>query len=548
MTQARNRNQASKTALEPTRSTPAFKGIATAFLAASLALGAFAASGCGKPDPEENFRLWMNNDAGWEEMGRFVADKNNDFKLRTRALEILVEEGGQPSQVLPVSEKAPDRLELLAALEAPMFKLLESGGPKKQGHAKTLLMAMIKEGKLPPAKVAELKAKIAKWAFGSLTPDMPTEKVLADLKDKVAPDEIEALGTDAIGGAEIMLSKGIAKPDIITFLRSLKTPEADRAMIRGIQRYEKTKVNGKEMAVKEEDLAAIQATDSIDGFLYFLDTYLRLGASTHPDDEKAAKLSIQVAIDWEEAEDPKDKTKKLNQDKIRKAWKDVAPFIEKLLVAKDCDDRWLAAGYMATYGGADGLKAALAKLPDDDFYGKGGDYGSNDSKLEMTRMCNRRVKPLGADAVRPVLEASLKSSPRLIERIIAARCLLALGDSASVAALKNFDKKDAMALKNVQPIIVSEAPLGLGEMIAIAAEGAEYAAGVDKEAAEGKIDGETAKLLKDYASYSFWRHVKDLKTFAEDAVRERKEKEAKKAGLPPPPPPPPAAPEKKKGK
>lgn len=502
------------------RQASGFFGRATMLTA--LTATAFALTACGKPEPEDNFRLWMNNEAGWEEMSRYVADKNHDFKLRVKALEILVSEGGQPSQVLPISEKAADRLELLAALEAPMFQALQSGGPKKQGHAKTLLMQMIKEGKLPPAKVAELKKKVAAWAFEGLTPDTPVDAVLAKLKDRIAPEEIEALDVDAIAGAEVMLSKGIAKTDIVTFLKGLKTPEANRALVQGLARYQKMKVNGKEIAVKEEDLAAIQATDSIEAFLYFLETYLRLETSTHPDDEKSAKLAIQVAIDWEEVA--------ANKDKIKAAWTQVAPFVEKLLVSKNCDDRWLAAGYFATYKGAEGVKVALAKLPDDDFYGKGEPHGSNDSKLELTRLCTNRIKPLGNDAVRPLFEASLKSSPRLIERVIAARCLLALGDPASVAALKAFDKKDPMGLKPVQQLVVSPDPMTLADLVTIAAEGADYAKSVDEQASKGAIDAPTAKMLQMYAGYSFHRHLKDLQVFAEESVKERKEKDAQKGG------------------
>ncbi|MSQ82212.1 MAG: hypothetical protein EXR77_04745 [Myxococcales bacterium] len=510
---------------------------------ALFALLAVAASstlvvGCGKPEPEDNFRLWMNNEAGWEELSRYVADKNHDFKMRVKALEILVTEGGQPSQVLPISEKAADRVELLSALEAPMFTLLQSGGPKKAGHAKTLLMLMIREGKLAPAKVAELKKKVATWAFEGLTPDTPVDAVLAKLKDRIAPEEIEALESEAIGGAEVMLSKGVAKTDIIAFLRGLKSPEANRALVNGLARYQKMKVNGKEIAVKEEDLAAIQGTDSIEAFVYFLDTYLRLSLSTHPDDDKSSKLAIQVAIDWEEVA--------ANKEKIKAAWAQVGPLVEKILVSKNCDDRWLAAGYLATYKGIDGFKMAMAKLPDDDFYGKGGEFGSNDSKLELTRLCSNRVKATGADAVRPVVEAALKSSPRLIERVIATRCLLALGDPASVAALKAFDKKDPMGLRPVQQLVVSPDAMTLADLVAMAADGADYATSVDKDAAGGTIDGETAKMLKMYASYSFHRHLKDLKVFAEDSVKERKEKDALKGGAAAPAvAPAPAAPAKK---
>ncbi|MBM4342661.1 MAG: hypothetical protein FJ100_04710 [Deltaproteobacteria bacterium] len=500
----------------------------------ALAVAVFSVSACGKPEPEDNFRLWMNNEAGWEEMSRYVADKNNDFKLRAKALEILVAEGGQPSQVLPISEKAPDRVELLAALEAPMFQALQGGGPKKQGHAKTLLMQMIKEGKLSPAKVAELKKKVAAWAFEGLTPDTPVDAVLAKLKDRIAPEEIEALDVEAIGGAEVMLSKGIAKTDIVTFLKGLKTPEANRALVNGLARYQKMKVNGKEIAVKEEDLAAIQATDSIEAFLYFLDTYLRLETSTHPDDERSAKLAIQVAIDWEDVP--------ANKDKIKTAFALVAPFVEKLLVSKNCDDRWLAAGYLATYKGAEGVKQALAKLPDDDYYGKGNEFGSNDSKLELTRLCANRIKPLGIDGVRPTFEGALKGSPRLIERVIAARCLLALGDPASVAALKAFDNKDPMGAKPVQQLIVSPDPMTLLDLVTIAAEGADYAKSVDEQASKGAIDAATAKMLQMYAGYSFHRHLKDLQTFAEESVKERKEKDAQKAGAAAPAAAAPAAP------
>jgi hypothetical protein len=498
-------------------------------LAAGCAL-TLLASGCGKDDPEEQFRLWCNNEQGWAELGNYVADKNNDMKLRVRALELLAIDG-HPSEVMKATEKAPDRAEVLAALQPAMFKLLQDGNPKRQGYGKRVLFEMIKEGGVKPDKAAEIKANIAKWAFGDLTHDTSLEALKEKMKDRLVPTEIEALGNEATAGMEVLLGKGISKSELVATLRNLKTAEAAKALVGGLRRYHA----GKNVKVTEDDLGAIQATQSIEGFVYLLELYTTKlvqadpSKPVHKDDKAAAEVAIRVAIDFTDPEDPK--AAEANKAKLKAGWAEAAPAVEKLLASPNCDDRWWAMQLFTTYGGAEGFKAALAKLPDDELYGRGPPHGDNDAKKMIMDLCLTEVKALGADTVRPLLQTTLKSSPRFIERIVAARCLMALGDPASVGALATLDKKDALASKDVQPIIVSKSPLSLKDMVSVAGEVAEYCASVDRLAAEGKIEADVAKWRKYYASYNFERRGKELAAEAELSAKEKVERDrAKKAG------------------
>lgn len=497
------------------------------WITAACVAGALAVTGCGKGDPEENFRLWMNNDSGWAEMAKYVADKGNDTKMRVRALEILVSEGGQPSQVMNVTENAPDRADLLVALQPAMFKLLTDGNPKKQAHGKKVLFDMVKEGKLPPAKVAELKQGLSKWAFGDLSPDDPVARISEKLKDRITPDEIEVLGVDAVPGAEIMLSKGLAKGEVLAFLKAMKTPESAKAIVNGLRHYH---ASTKNVRITDDDLGAIQATNSVEGFLYFLELYRTKRDAKHPDDKHAAEIAVRVALQWA---DPDDKAAaERNKKLIKENWAQIAPEFEKLLTSTNCDDRWWAVQMYAINGGIEGLKTAIGKLPDDDLYGKGPPHGDNDVQMMLTNLCLNEVKALGVDAARPELEKLLKSA-RLIDRVIAARCLLGLADPASVAVLRGFDKKDPMGIKNVQALINVPEPLSLAELVGAAADVADYLVTVDKLAAEGKIDAETAKWRKYYANFSFERRTKALVPYAEGEAKAKVEKDkAKKAAAP----------------
>jgi len=508
-------------------------------VAAILAVVAGALSACGKGDPEENFRLWMNNEAGWAEMAGYVADKGNDTKTRVRALEILVAEGGQPSQVQAVVEKAPDKIELLIGLQPAMFKLLSDGNPKKQAHGKKVLFDMIKDASMPAPKVAELKAQLSKWAFGDLSPDDPLERVRDRLKDRVNPDEILLLGVDAVPGAEIMLSKGLAKGEILALLKSMKTPEANKAIVRGLRYFH---ANTKNVKITEDDLGAVQGTNSLEGFVYFLELYLnkiilaKPNEKIHPDDKRAGELAVRAALEWADPDDKK--VGEVNKKAIKAGWAQVAPVLEKYLTSSNCDDRWWALQLFAANAGLEGFKTAMAKMPDDDLYGKGPPHGDNDVQKLLVDTCKNEIIGIGADAVRPELVRMLTASPRLIDRIVASRCLAVLGDAASVTALRNFDKKDPMGIKNVQAIINVEAPLSLVDLVQAAVDVADYVAQVQKLASEGKIDAETSKWRQFFATYSFERKAKVLGPWAENEAKEKVEKDkAKKAAKPEAAPP-----------
>lgn len=489
--------------------------MSSACFVARLALAGLllSAAGCGKGDPDENFRLWSNNEAGWDEMANFVADKGNDVKARTRALEVLIDEGGQPSQATRVSSKAPDKTELLLALQPALQKMLENPNVKKQGHAKRVLFDMLQV--LPDDKKQSTRAMIANWAFGDLSHDDPPARITEKLSQRIRAEEIEALGPEGVQGASIMLGKGIARDGVIGFLALQKTPEAKAGLIEGLRRYHKIK----NVKVTEGDLAAIQATDSIEGLLYFLEMYERLSPSTHPDDKQAAALGISAAIQWTEKPEAK--------EMIKASWDKLKPVFERFLTGKNCDDRWWAAQMLISYQGIDGLKDVLTKLPDDKEYGQSG-CAQNDVKLSITDMCGKDVKPLGADAVRPVFEASLKSA-RVIERILAIRCLTALGDDVSLGLLKAVDKKDPLGLSIVDPIIVPQSAenVTLLDLSTAGADAVEFQRATDKLAAEGKIDADTARLRKLFAGGSFERKGKALAAFAEERAAETMAERAK---------------------
>jgi len=463
------------------------------------------ASGCQKADPDENFRLWSNNEAGWDEMANYVADRGNDAKLRTRALEVLIDDGGQPSQALRVASKAADKTELLVALQPALQKMLENPNIKKQGHAKRVLFDMLTV--LPEDKKASTRKLIAKWAFGDLSPDDSAARITEKLGQRLRPEEIEALGEEGVAGAEIMLGKAVARDGVVAFLQALKSPAAKAALIGGMRRYHKIK----NVKVTEGDLAAIQSTDSVDGLCYFLELYERLLPSTHPDDKAAASLAISAAIQWTEKPESKVQIKAAFDSKLK-------PIFERLLVGQNADDRWWSAQMLVSYARVPGLTEALAKLPDDGNYGQA-TFAQNDVKMMITDLCQKDIKGLGNDAVRPVLEASLKSA-RLIERIVAIRCLTALGDDPSLTLLRAYDKKDN---RIVDPVIVPQtrSQVTLAELAAAGVEIVEYQRATDKLAAEGKVDADTAKWRKHYAGYSFERRGKALIGFAEERATEK---------------------------
>jgi hypothetical protein len=364
------------------------------------------------------------------------------------------------------------------------------------------------------------------------------------LGQRVSVQEIAALGDDGVQGAEIMLSKGIKRDEIINLLQEQKTPAANVALINGLRGYHSLK-DGK-VKIGEGDLVAIQKTDSVEGFLYYIELYQKRIKSSHPDDQAAAKNAIAAAADWWEGGEGS-KAKDANRAKVKAGWAQVKPAMEAFLLVDNCEDRWMAAQVLAYGDGVVGVQHVLEKIPNDENY-TNGSLASTDVKLQITGWCNEDAKPLGADKLLPVYKKSLQSQ-RLFERVLATRCLLALGDDASLETLKAVaaDKKDVINnlayvdranAANPKPandpaktwavdamIAPPEASKVTVRMLAeIAVDTIGYQRQVDKDQAEGKVDAATAKKRKLMAGGSFDRKGAALAAFAGDPKADTKGK------------------------
>ncbi len=488
--------------------TPAFVASIALFLAV-----AFATGGCLEKDPEENFNLWSNNQAGWVQMGKFVADTKNDAAIRTRALEVLTL-NGHPSQVLNVAQSAPDKDKLLLDLRERLGKALKNPNEKLARYAKQVLFGLINA--LPEAEKASTRKIIAEWAFGDLSQDDQAKMVAEKLGRRMRPEEIEALGKEGVKGGEIMLSKGIARMEVMTFLSGVKTEESKLALVNGLRRYHKAHKNVK---VTNAELGALQGTKHLEALLYFMELYERLDANEHPDDKQASSLAIAAAMEWLESEDGKKMMKKHYKERFK-------PVAERFLVRKNCDDRWWAAQTMIHQEGIDGLKKALTTLPDDTNYGLE-EFAHNDFKMMLTDLCLKDITKLDQAKVREALLASL-ASKRVIERIFAIRCLIADDSSEAYKALKKYGKKDNLI---IDPIIVP--PVGeevtISELASVAVDVMKYHNELDKLLAKGKITKNDVKWRLFYADYSFDRKGKVLRKYAESRAGEKIARDKAKA-------------------
>lgn len=492
----------------------------TALSARALAIAlslALLTSACGNKDPEENFQLWSNNEAGWQEIGKYASDSANPMELRARALEVLVQ-GGHPSIVTQLVEKAGDKDKVLIAMRPGLEKMLRGANDKQALHAKQVLFEII--GQVPEAEADKVRAALADWAFGDITVDEPTAVITEKLGKRLRPDEIERLGKAGIKGAEIMLGKAIAKNEIMTFLQTLDAPEAKVAMVNGLRRYHQS---SKKVMVTGNELGYIQRTGHIDGLLYFFELYERLQDSEHEDDENAAKMAIAAAVQWVDEE----AGKKLVKD----SWDKLKPVADKLMAGPKCDLRWWAATQMVRAEGEAGLKRALAALPDDTNYGQS-EYALNDVKLMITDFCSKDTAALDKDKKREIYKASL-GNERFIERIVAIRCLMVDGSDDARAALDAFvaSRKKLKEEKVIDPLIVPQHAenLSLTDLAKIAVEVIDYGKDLDKQQAEGKLTAKQVEYRKLYASFSFDRKGKALQEFAEERAEAKIKREAESA-------------------
>jgi len=487
-----------------------------ALVALSLAL-----PGCGKKDPEEQFALWSNNEAGFAEMQKYVQNPANDVKLRVRALEVLME-SGQPSQVKRIASgiEAKDRDKVLAVLRDDLSKHLKNPNEKIQQHAKAVLLDVIdiqSEG-----EADKTRKLVGEWAFGDMSPDDKAKVIAGKLAKRTRKDEIEKLGKHGIKGAEIMLSKGIEKSAMLGVLQTLKHKEAKEAMIRGLRRYHGMK--GGKVVISGSDLGFVQRTKHIDGLLYFFEIYEKRGESDHESDAQASSMAIAAAMQWVESKE--------GQKLIEASWKDkFKPLAERFIKRNKAEDRFWSAQVMMKYEGIEGLKFALKNLPDDLNYGDA-NHNDGDSKLQIRDFCRIDVAQIkDHKAVHALWLETLKGGT-LIAQVIALRCLVADGSEDASGALKDFIKarKKLKAEKIIADLIGAERmpEMMLSDAAAIALDSIHYKTENSKELEKGKITKDQAKWRGEYAEYSFDRKAKVLRKWCAEMADGKIKKLAKK--------------------
>ncbi|GEM_PF-3534886 len=487
---------------------------------AAVLVVAVALPGCGKKDPEEQFALWSNNEAGFKEMAKFVQG-NNDPKMKARALEVLME-NGQPSQVREIAAgiKEGERDKVLAELRTAVAKHLKSPNERIQGHAKTVLFDMLdlqSEG-----EADNTRKLLSDWAFGDMSVDDKAQVIAKKLSKRATRSDIEALGKYGVKGAEILLSKGIEKPGMMAFLQGIKDPAAKTAMINGLRRYHGMK--GGKVKISGSDLGFIQRTKHIDGLMYFFEIYEKRGESAHEDDEQASSMAIAAAMQWVES----DEGKKLLKDNWKGKFNAVA---QRFIKRANCDDRWWAAQVIIQNEGFAGLKWAVENLPDDLNYGNA-DHANNDVKLMITDFCTKDVSTIKDDKKVHQYWLETLNRDRVIERVIAIRCLVAYGGQEASKALKAYIKarKKLKEEKIIDPIIVPPVMenMTLTDLAVVALDSIAYKADNDKLAAAGKITKDQAKWRNKYTEFTFDRKGKVLRAWAGERADNKLKKLAKK--------------------
>lgn len=473
-------------------------------------------SACGPKDPEDNFQLWVNNEAGWQEIGKYVIDANNPVELRARSLELMVQ-NGHPSIVPQLADRAADKDKVYVALRPGLQKMLNGANEKQQLHAKEVLFASL--NRTTPEEADKTRTMLGEWAFGDFSHDLPTPVLTEKLGKRLSPDEIEKLGNAGVKGAEIMLAKAIAKNEILAFLGELKSPEAKMAVIEGLRRYHKLNNNVK---VTGNELGYIQRTGHIDGLLYFFELYERLSQSEHHNDLDASNMALGAAVQWADSE--------AGRALVKDNWERFKQVIDKLLAGPKCDLRWWAVGIYGRVEGEAGYKSAIAALPEDANYGQA-EFALNDVKLMITDLCTKDTAQLDKAKLRAIHIASLQNE-RYIERIVAIRCLMSDGSAEARDALDAFVKgrKKLKEEKIIDPLIVPQHAEGLTltDLGGIAVEVIDYGRELDKLAAEGKVTAKDAEYRKLYASFSFDRKGKALREFAEERANDKITRENKK--------------------
>jgi zinc protease len=481
----------------------------------------------GDPGRKEAFAAWRLGPEGQMALARYVKDDKHAPAFRAQALAAATT-GDGTAKVLELGRKATDWPAVAQALwplltDALRRPALDQPKPDDpQPKARAVLLAMTstpssqdKGPDLDPTAAASVRKAVADWALAGLA-DLPADRVRALAEHRLAEGDLLRLGEFDAPAVGAWIAADVRRHEAARALVQAGTTPALGALLNGYRR-----LYARGVQPDTEDLQILGAGERAETLLLLLDVHVVLERSDEPPAVRATAATMQT-IRAAFARLAEHGTLQPGHTDLVTLFDKFEPHLEMLLAQRNADDRWWAATQLVRVRGVEGLRKVLAGMAVDDHY-RDPKHHAEDTRHALATFAEDVVAPLGGPEVQPLLFAALAGN-QAMAKVIAVKTLEALGDDASVAALKTYgDDTDVGVLLDLPGTLL------LRDMAMAAVDVRRYFREIDDAVTAGQMNPSEAVVYKAVAFETVDLTDKRLRVEVQRLARER---------LPQPVPPP----------
>jgi predicted Zn-dependent peptidase/transposase-like protein len=378
------------------------------------------------------FQLWAQRREGLGALKRYVSDTSHDGEFRAQAVAAATRQG---APVLQLARQTSDWRNWRASAVSRWMRLLSGDGVDAIGARALLLELASTPGELDVATADQVRGAVARWALAETGSRASRDDLRAQALKRLEPGDLRRLGKVSLAPYVDALADWVAADghrleaaEVLTWMR---TPDSDKALLRSYSEW-----FDRGGLPEERDLSAVASVPGPDGLLRLLQLHERLQASGQP---------VQLAV----AERLMQTVKSQLPEHLRTGSIDAyVSALASVLVRRNPDDRWWAAGWLTRGLGMTGLRMVMDNLPSDDRW-RATTAGTPESSLAA--FAREAASTLGRAQLQPYLLAALvRASP--VAKVVAVKMLHALGDEASFAALRTLgEERDISSLLGYAP-------------------------------------------------------------------------------------------------
>ena len=443
----------------------------------------------------EAFAAWQKAPAGLVAAARYVAQAERSPQFRADIL-ALIARGPAADKVLTMGRASADwQASLAPALASRLLAALRDPELAVQKRAHALVLAMANstgaDSKRPDTNAEESKAlrdAVATWAFADVDGTKTPDQVLALAEARLDEGDLILLGDSCGEVLEHWLANNVRRHEAADALLRFKNAANTRALVRGYRRFYQYGV-----PPVQADLDALGHVQGVESLALLLDVHAMQQGLDMPHALTRTAGLMKTARDLLKQLAGQNAADGGEGTELSARFDRVESHMENLLVMRNADDRWLAAGLLTRYRGVSGLRRVLAGLKDDGNY-RTPRWRTVDPKRMVALLARDDIAPLGADA-EPALMAAL-SATKPIGKVVAVIGLKALNSAGALAALRtSTDETDVSAyLELPTAFTVRDLALASVDVMRMARD-------VDKQVAAGKMSKESAAIYRDVSFF-----------------------------------------------